>query len=226
VDNQIVEEYNPKYFRTGKTFHSTLITKASFQFDDRDLKIYPSKGIVTKLEIEKSGFGATNDENSLTTQVNLEWNNAFGRRFQQRIVGIGHYSISRNQPSYLYYKGLGYDQNYIRGYELYVVDALDFAIGKYQIAFKFLDKKIKWGKAVPLSQFREMPLHMYVSLALEAGRAHDPFTEDINPLANRWLVGGGPGVDLVLYNNFLFQLNFSTNHLGEWGFFLHNKTSF
>ncbi|HEX5112671.1 MAG TPA: POTRA domain-containing protein [Saprospiraceae bacterium] len=226
VDNQVVSDYNPIYFRNGSTKNENLIMRAAFVYDERDFRIYPSRGIVTQLEIEKIGFSETSDENKLTGRVALEWNNTMGRRFQQRIVGIGFYSFIRSRPSYIYYKALGYGQNYVRGYELYVVDGLDYAIGKYQVAYKLFDTKFTLGNKSPIPQFREMPFRVYLSFALEGGQANDPYTGGENPLANQWLYGGGPGVDFVLYNNFLFQFSVSTNHLGETGFFIHNKTSF
>jgi len=226
VDEQVVADFNPVYFRSGGTSNESLITKLSAVYDERDFKIYPSKGIIAQLEIEKNGFSEASDENKLTTRLAIEWNNTLGRRFQQRLVGIGYYSLIRSQPSYIYYKALGYGSNYVRGYELYVVDGLDYIIGKYQMAYKLMDTKFSLGKKSPIPQFREMPFRMYLSFAFEAGQANDPYTGEENPLANQWLYGGGPGVDFVLYNNFLFQFSLSTNHLGETGFFIHNKTSF
>jgi len=221
VDQQIVSEnYNPDYFRNGESVNTTVIAKASFVYDERDFKIYPSRGMVAQVELEKTGLNESTDENKLTTRAAVEWNMAFGRRFQQRLVGIGYYSLIRSQPSYIYYKALGYEQNYVRGYELYVVDGLDYFIGKYQIAYKLVESKVTWGSKSPIVQFKEMPFRIYLSMAGETGKAYE------NPLANRWLYGWGPGLDVVLYNNFLFQFSVSTNHLGETGFFIHNKTSF
>jgi len=226
VDSSVVSDYNPNYFRKGDKKNTSVIAKVSFQYDERDSKIYPSRGIIAQVELEKTGINENSDENKLTTRVSMEWNNTFGQRFQQRLVGIGFYSLIRSQPSYIYYKALGYGSNYVRGYELYVVDGLDYFVGKYQIAYKLFDSKISLGKKSPIPQFREMPFRIFLSLAFEAGQAQDPYTAGENPLANQWLYGGGPGVDFVLYNNFLFQFSVSTNHLGETGFFIHNKTNF
>jgi hypothetical protein len=109
---------------------------------------------------------------------------------------------------------------------LYVGDGLDYAIGKYQLAFKIIESKLKLGELVPVDEFRTMPYEIYLSGFTEAGFVNDPFTAVENPLSNQWMYGGGFGLDFLLYHNFLFQLNMSTNHLGEWGFFIHNKTSF
>jgi outer membrane protein assembly factor BamA len=226
VDETIINEYNPRFFRKGINTHNTVITHLSGEFDNRDLKIYPTQGIKGRLYLEKAGFGKNDDENKFETGGSVEFNQAMGRRFQHRLTGIFQYALSRNRPSYLYYHGLGYASTYVRGYELYVVDGLDLVIGKYQFSYKMLEKKYKLGKLMPLPNYKDMALQVYLSLFLESGYVKDPYTGEANPLANQWLTGGGPGIDIVLYNTFLFQFNYSTNHLGEWGFFIHNKTAF
>lgn len=226
VDQAIIDSLNERFFRKEDNHHKVFITRLSGEYDNRDFKIYPTKGIKTSLYFEKAGFGQEDDENKFETGATFEFNTTMGRRFQHRLGISGQYALSRSRPSYPYYHGLGYSSNYIRGYELYVVDGLDLVISKYQLSYKFLEKKLKFGKFMPLPHFKEMPLQAYLSLFAETGYVHDPFTGEANQLANRWLYGGGPGIDLVLYNTFLFQVNYSTNHLGEWGFFVHNKTSF
>jgi len=218
--------YNPNYFRNGDTKHSSLAVKYSYEYDDRDLRIYPSKGIKALFEAEKRGWGNDDDENTLTSTISMEWNHSIGKRWLHRLSGVGHYSLSRRQPSYIHYRALGYGQKFVRGYELYVIDGLDYLIGKYQISYRLLQKQVDFGKMIPVEQFRKMPLEAFLSLHLESGRVTDPFTGDKNPLANNWLFGQGLGLNVLLYHNFLIQLNMNRNHLGEWGFFIHNHTSF
>ncbi|HUR30921.1 MAG TPA: POTRA domain-containing protein [Saprospiraceae bacterium] len=225
IDTGILR-FNPIYFRNGGTEHSILIAKYSYEYDDRDLRIYPSKGIKAVFEAEKIGWGQTDDENSLTSTVSMEWNHHVSKRWLQRISGIGQYSLSRSRPSFIHYKALGYNQKFVRGYELYVIDGLDYLVGKYQISYQLLQKEIQWRKLIPVEQFRKMPLEVYLSFHLETGRVNDPFTGDKNPLANTWLFGEGLGLNVLLYHNFLIQFNMNRNHLGEVGFFIHNHTSF
>lgn len=221
-----VLDYNPGYFRKGETRHAVLTTKYTHEYDDRDLRIYPSKGIKAVFEAEKIGWGASDDENILNSTISMEWNHTIGSRWLQRLSGLGKYSLSRSQPSYVHYKALGYEQKFVRGYELYVIDGLDYLIGKYQLSYNIFSKYVQWGKLIPVDQFRRMQLEVYLSLHLEAGRVHDPYTGDRNSLANIWLFGQGLGLNVLLYHNFLIQFNANRNHLGEVGFFIHNHTSF
>lgn len=226
VDQQILAEYNPLFFRNGQPKHGAFILKYSYEYDDRDLRIYPTSGVKGLFEIEKVGWGEQDDENTLTSTVSMEWNHAISSRFLQRISGIGRYSLSRSRPSYDYYSGLGTGQKFVRGYELYVVDGLDLLLGKYQLSYLLLDSQIKWKRLMPVDQFRDMAVKIYLSLHMETGHVYDPFTFEQNPLANRWLFGSGMGVNVLLYHNFLIQFNFNRNDLGEYGFFIHNQTSF
>lgn len=217
---------NPNYFRSGDTRHSTLTLKYSYEYDERDLRIYPSKGIKALFEAEKKGWGKEDDENTLTSTVSMEWNHSMTEKWLHRLSGIGHYSLSRSQPSYINYRALGYEQKFVRGYELYVIDGLDYLTAKYQLSYQLFQKQVQWGRIIPVDQFRKMPFEVYLSLHLESGRVYDPFTSDKNSLANTWLFGQGLGLNVLLYHNFLIQFNANRNHLGEVGFFIHNHTSF
>jgi outer membrane protein assembly factor BamA len=226
MDKEVIADYNPQLFRNGDNTHDMLTVRFAFEYDDRDLKIFPSKGLKSLLEFEKLGIGENDDENSLRSTLFLEWNTTTGKKFQHRISTVGQYSLSRSRPSFMYYKGLGTEKKYVAGYELFIVNGLDFIVGKYQLAYKVLDKQVRIGRMMPMEQFRRMPLNIYFSILAEAGYVNDPFTGDLNSFANRWLYGGGPAASIMVYNNFLFQFSYCTNHLGEWGLFIHNRTSF
>ncbi len=226
VDNRVVSDYNPKYFIKGDSTQSVFGLALAFEYDDRDIKIFPARGFKAGISLEKIGLGIDGDEDLLTSNVAVEFNIAKGRRFQHRISALGKYSITRDQPSYVYYRGLGYGVKYVSGYELYAIDGLDVILGKYQLAFKLLERKADLGKFMPIQQFRTAPYAFYISLLFEAGYVNDPYTGAQNPLANRWLYGGGPALSVLMYNNFFFQFSYAGNHLGEWGFYIHSRTSF
>lgn len=226
VDRSIVEDYNPEYFINGDSTNNVFALRLGYEYDDRDLKLFASRGIKVAVDLEKIGLSKSADENQLISGLLVEWNIPSGRKWQHRLSTVNKYSLSRNRPSYIYYRGLGAGVRYVSGYELYIVDGLDFTVGKYQLAYKLVDHQVDLGKSMPLEPFRKINYSIYLSLLLEAGYSNDPFTGNENSLANRWLYGGGPAATLMMYNNFLFQFSYCVNHLGEWGFFIHNRTSF
>lgn len=225
VDRAVITE-NPHFFSNGDSTQSVFSLRFVFEYDNRDLKIFPARGIKAALETEKIGLTPNADENALISGLTLEWNTTTGRKFQHRISSVSKYSWSRSQPSFVYYRGLGSGVKYVSGYELYVVDGLDFLLGKYQLSYKLIEKTSNLGSFMPVDQFRKVTYALYISLLAETGFAHDPYTGEVNPLANRWLYGGGPALTLLMYNNFLFQFSYCANDVGEWGFFIHNRTSF
>ena len=226
VAEEIIADYNPQYFVSGKSQQDVFSVAGSFEYDNRDLKIFPAKGMKAFLMLDKVGLGGREDENILRGTISYEYNLSMGKRLQHRIATIGQYSFIRDQPSFVYYEGLGRNIKYVSGYELYLMDGLDFVVGKYQIAYKVLEENINFGKGIPIEAFQKMPFKLYFSLLAETGYANDPFTGSNNPLSNRWLYGGGPAATIMVYNNFLLQFSYCTNHLGDWGFYIHNKTSF
>jgi outer membrane protein assembly factor BamA len=226
VDQEIVNDFNPLYFSNGDSTQSVFSIRGVFEYDDRDIKLFPARGVKAAVELEKIGLSNQADENLFISFLTLEWNISSGRRFQHRISSVSKYSFSRSKPSQIYYRGLGAGVKYVTGYELYIVDGLDFTLGKYQLAYKILENQTNLGSVIPIPQFRKINYVFYISLLAEAGYSNDPFTGETNPLANQWLYGGGPAMTMMLYNNFLFQFSYTVNHLGEAGFFIHNRTSF
>jgi outer membrane protein assembly factor BamA len=226
IDNEIASKYNPLFFRDGGNRHRAFSSRLIAEYDDRDIKLFPTKGYRALFELEKNGLSAGDDENRLAATFFFEANYHMGRRIQHRLGFIGQYSLSRSRPSLMHYETLGTSKKYISGYELYLFNGLDAVVGKYQISAQLFRTQYNLSRAMPLEQFRIMPISLYFTLNAETGYINDPFTGAENSLSNRWLVGGGPGIALMLYNNFLFQVNYSINHLGERGLFIHNSTSF
>ncbi|MBC7945721.1 MAG: BamA/TamA family outer membrane protein, partial [Burkholderiales bacterium] len=122
MDEAVLAEFNPRYFRNGDNKHSALTLTYSFEYDDRDLRIYPTSGVKAGFEVQKIGWGNQDDENVLTSTISMEWNHSLSKRLLQRLSTLGRYSLSRSQPSYHHYEGLGNGQKFIRGYELYVIN--------------------------------------------------------------------------------------------------------
>jgi outer membrane protein assembly factor BamA len=226
IDQEVVTDYNPLYFSNGDSTHSVFSLRLVYEYDDRDRKIFPATGIKFSAEAEKIGLTNSADENTLITALSVEWNATTGRRFQHRVSTTAKYSLSRSRPSFVYYKGLGSGVKYVSGYELYVIDGLDYVLGKYQLAYKLLEKQSNLGSLMRVVLFSQVMYEFYISLLAEVGYVNDPYSGGVNPLTNQWLYGGGPAFTLLMYNNFLFQFSYCTNHLGEWGLFIHNRTSF
>jgi len=69
--------------------------------------------------------------------------------------------------------------------------------------------------------YRELPFRVYLTANFDFGYVKDRYYFENNTFVNRWLTGGGLGLDLVFYYNKLVRLEYSINHTGEKGIYLH-----
>ena len=135
-------------------------------------------------------------------------------------------NLLREQVAFANNTGLGYGQNFVRGYELYVVDGTDFFFSKNAVKFQLFNKDVSLDKSMPLRQFKKLSVQVYFALNGDFGYINERHYIKDNKLNNRMLYGGGPGIDILLFNNYLFRLEYNFNHKGEKGLFLQNAVSF
>ena len=138
----------------------------------------------------------------------------------------GRYTFTRQEQPYTHVSALGYFPNYLRGYELYVMDGMDYFYAKTHFQYRLFKRQINWGKFMFIRQFRLMPVKVYLAINNDFGYANAPFNSERSTLSNQWLWGRGVGLDLVVFQDKLWQFEYSYNHLGEHGFFLHFELSF
>ena len=106
------------------------------------------------------------------------------------------------------------------------MDGTDFAWLKTSARVRLLDRNFSLGSAMPVRAFNVMPVRFFLKFTAETGYASDPYYSVNNAFSNQWLLGYGPGLDLILYNNFLLSLEYNTNHIGESAFYYKSKFNF
>ena len=74
---------------------------------------------------------------------------------------------------------------------------------------------------MPLENFKKMPSRLFLATFTDIGQVNNPHYQADNQLPSNWLVGYGVGLNLVLYYDKVFRLEYSRNLLGEGGIFLH-----
>lgn len=225
VDHYIVEELNSQYFSNGSTSQIYLALFGRYTYDQRDIRPYPEKGYYFNLSVEKYGIGKFSDYKALyvspTVAVYVKFNK---RLFSENNVKI-QANLDRSNVPYNQNRALGYTNNYIRGYEYYVIDGTDYIYSKNNLKFKLLDRKIN-ASWIPLRQFQVIPFKCYLTANFDVGYVVDEQFGQTNPLSNTLLTGYGLGLDIVLLYGNVLQLEYSWNGKGENGLFLHGKTNF
>ena len=226
LDPGLAMEDNPDFFLNGAGRQEYFSLAYRLAYDRRDRSILPTDGWFAGAEVMKEGLGIFDDINAFEFKPFVERAVPLSTSLSFNSALYGKISLSRGKQPYYNYRALGYLADYLRGYELYVVDGLDFVYLKNTFSWLIIDAMIDWKNKMPLRSLRKMPWRGYLTFYYDTGITNDPFYQEQNDFANRWLHGGGIGINVMMYNIFSFQLEFSANHLGEKGVFLHTKTSF
>ena len=215
---------NPSYHLEGKNTQSFFQINYEYIYDNRDFASYPLKG--KKLLLGFSKYGLWQKDLDL-------WVFRIGYQYHKKLLtklygswAAGARLFWHNKQPYSNAQALGYGNDLVRGYQLYVIDGQHYAVGKANLKYELFNIK-KDIPFIPLRQFRTVPLAMYPKVFFDVGYAQDNvFGKDKNPLANQTLWGAGVGVDVVTYYNSVFQLDFSYNSLKQFGVFFNFESSF
>ena len=117
---------------------------------------------------------------------------------------------------------------YVRGYQYYVIDGQNYALLKAALRYKLLPQYTFRFPWFPMEKFNEIPLTIYTGVFADAGYVEDRNRNatDRNVLGNTWQRGIGAGVDFVTYYDLVFRAEYTLNHFGEHGLYLHAIAAF
>jgi outer membrane protein assembly factor BamA len=215
-----IYKLNPYFSRSQGVIRYPEISYR-LNYYDVDFIPYPTKGYMAEVSLKKKGF---NDPVNLW-QLNLKglgsWHMKNNYFFTLNTSGM--IKLPFNQP-YFTRQFLGYDNQFLQGYEYYVVDGVAGGYAKAAISrqvfstnFSFFPKKIRGMDHVPLK--------IYAKTFVNGGYVYNPHPGQ-NDLANKLLYSAGVGLDLVTFTDFVIKIEWSFNRLGENGLYLHQHNNF
>lgn len=221
INDVIAQELNPNFFLNGKSVQRYGILEYLYQYDARDNRGYPLAGNYFSFSLEKDGLGIHQDRNGLTSLLEYQqYINLFGK-FNLGMIGKAKYSFIRTPQPYNDNRAIGFFGNSLRGYEYYVIDGLDMLLLNTSLRHPILDVDVNLGRLMPIQSLREIPYRLNISFNNDFGFVNNPYEKAVNPFNNRLLWGTGIGLDSILFYNMVFRVEYSLNHLGESGIFLH-----
>ncbi len=216
---------NPSFAPSARTQYFTL--SYTFQNDRRDYKTYPLKGHFISIILEKKGLGLFKTEtlDLLNLKISLRkyWN--IYPRFFLSCAFFGKVGSSSSK-AYFAEQGLGYGSETVRSFEYYVIDGANYGLIKTQLKYQLVKTKIIHLKFLPLSKFNTIPISFYINLFYDGGYITKYSINSTDKLANRYLYGGGIGVDFVTYYDQVIRLDYAVNMFFEHGIFLHFTSPF
>jgi hypothetical protein len=192
-------------------------------FDKRDYRLYSSKGSYFRFRIGQSRFGAF-----CKMKPNLIFCKPALIKNTCRLAQRWHYSYAikgrvtgPQKAPYYNQRALGYFNDMVRTYELYVINGQHFGLYKSNLRFTLLPQKTVQLPVITDPKFGLIPFAFYLNLFADLGYVHDDVFQHTNPLANELLPGVGVGLDLVTYYNMVIRVEYGVNRKGEAGLFLN-----
>jgi len=225
IDPFVATELNPHYFLESRTDLRFIYLEYDIQYDKRLYSHYPQGGYLLFGNIKKEGIGIFNDYDNLSLTAGFEFHHSFPSNVIFSTRNKAKTNLNRDVVAFANNTAIGWNRDLVSGYELYVIDGTDFFIGINDLKWRFFDNNLKTVKWLP-KQFRKMNVTLFLRGNFDYAYVNERTYTDTNFLANRWIYGGGPALDIIFFNNFLFSFEYSFNDIGEQGLFIHNSFAF
>lgn len=223
IDAFVKESLNDQFFKNG-LIQRYDVWQYALSMERRDMIPYPEEGSYFRVALRKEGLALINDLNTLYLLTNYRHYFKLSPRWSTGHIASGRLGLIRpDQLPYNNIRALGWQDDFIRGYEFYLIDGLDYTYFKNSVRFKLIDKNYPLWSWIPFERYRSFPIKVYLAANFDIGYVNNPFTFEDNDFANTWMKGGGIGVDFVGYYDKVVRLEVSMNQLGEVGAFLHYK---
>ncbi|MCU0438131.1 MAG: BamA/TamA family outer membrane protein [Raineya sp.] len=220
-----IRALNPNYHLQNNPFQQFWMLGYEYIYDNRDFASYPLKGKRVFTRFEKHGIFKSDDLDLWILKAAYQYHKPLSSKFYSNFALGGRLLYHQGQP-YSNASAMGYGNDLVRGFQLYVVDGQHYIMAKSTLKYQLVNI-IKNVRFIPLKQFRTVPLAIYPKIYADTGYASDyVFAKERNPLANQMLWGTGIGVDFVSYYNSVFQIDVTYNKLNQFGLFFNFESSF
>jgi hypothetical protein len=212
---------NREYFNNAGKRQRAFGAVYIFKSDHRDLASYPLHGTYFDFQAVKKGFGVFGDDvNQLYLTSSFRWHVELTKNIFFA-TGVNGKLSGRSEQPYNVTRALGYDRDYVRGYEYYVVNGQNFFLLKNNLKFRLLPPFVEKFNFIPSEKFSTIPFAFYMNLFYDLGYVRDRQFYQNNSLANTWLPGYGVGIDFSSYYDIVIRVEYSINKFAEHGIFFH-----
>ncbi|WP_246539158.1 BamA/TamA family outer membrane protein [Litoribacter ruber] len=217
---------NPDFFQHGDNQLRFFSASYSYRHDKRDNVAYATEGQVLNVGLTRYGLFSNDDVNE--TEFSLIANKYL--RITPKIhfvTGVSGSTYLSPQQPYTLVRGIGYLPNFIRGYELNVIEGQQTVAHKNSLRYELFNKAYDLSSFVPVDALSTFPVRLYLSANFDHGHVKDRNNLPENArLTNRYLYGYGLGLDLVTFYDQVFRFEYSVNNLGFGNFFINFRAPF
>jgi len=219
--NDSLTRFTNDYFFQNKPHMEFPGIAYTIRYDKRDNKGYPLKGVLLQAEFYKYGTSFIGDKNLNVTYISAYIKNYFRLYYKWYFASQVKfkYTLTKDLP-YYFQQGLGYE-NFVRGYEYYIVDGQHFGLFKSNIKYNLIKPKTYPIDFLKSTNFYMFHYAVYLNLFFDAGYVTDNYYFQKNTLSNQLLYSGGIGLDVVTFYDKVVRFEYTLNKQLQHGFFIH-----
>lgn len=215
---------NDYYSENGLKSNKYFSVFYLYKNDHRNNKAYPLKGYYFDFDITKLGLGFPLNNSLNTLYIRSNFRKYFMLTDNLYFASGLKVKLSNNdfQPFFIK-QGLGYGNDYVRGFEYYVVDGISYLLNKNNLKFEIIAPRIMRFKFIKNEKLNMIHYALYLNLFGDAGYAYDyrPVASFNNTFSNTLIFGYGAGIDAVTFYDKVFRIEYSINKMKERGFFIN-----
>jgi outer membrane protein assembly factor BamA len=205
-------------FSPDKNVYAYPYISYGVSFTDYDFNPYPTRGRYGDASIQRAGIGSSLNLWQLSARGIKYWGLGKKSYFSVKLGGV--VKLPFKQP-YITQGFLGYGDAYLQGYENYIIDGVAGVYTKQTVGYNLINTAMplpnnKWFKSL-----RSIPFKLYVKAYTNAGYSHNPNPSYNNALNNKMLYSTGVGLDIIVFTDTIFKIEWSFNQLGQNAIYLH-----
>jgi hypothetical protein len=187
---------------------------------------YPLSGAYFRIRADKIGLGIYDDVNIFTANARYSRYFDLGKKFYFGSSITANASTPSEQP-YYNYSGVGFDRDFLRGYERYIIEGQYFAINKNSLKRLLFSFETDISDVVKIKQFSKIPFSAYFTLNFDHGYiVNYPDYSENNLFTDKYIYGGGVGIDIISFYDFVMRWEYSVNIEGEQALYFNLFAAF
>jgi outer membrane protein assembly factor BamA len=218
---------NSNYYGESRMRQKYATLSYQFIAEHRDIVAYPLNGYYFTAFLQKTGLGLGDDVNKTEGAISYARYVDLKNGYYFSNYTNGYLSGPQDVP-YSHYGALGYKKQFVKGYEIYVLEGPFYMLNKSTIKKRIFSRQYTWS-FMP-RKFETIPLSIYLKTYADLGFVKNyPFYEEkgLNTiLTDKILAGIGGGFDIVASYDLVIRVEYTFNSQGNNGFFLHVKKEF
>lgn len=212
---------NPDYSVNADNELYNLAFSYTFKHDYRDHKPYPLTGYYFDTELGyRKLFTELEDPDFFVLKASFDFYEALTDRLFWASNLTARFTDKSRQPYFLS-TSFGFNNDFVRSYELYVVEGYNWGIMKNNLKYQLLKPRISRLPVIRSEKFNKIHYAIYLNLFGDFGYVRQNPDRINSGLQNQLLHGFGLGLDFVTYYDLVFRFEYGINHLSERGLFVH-----